>query len=229
MMLSDAHLTGLDDPNQYALVQWLDRVQVPRLFLLGDVFHHWWGHAAVVQSRYVPVCAALLRLVQRGTRLHVVPGNHDFALGDFFSKTLGATITGPTVVTLGGRRFLLAHGDESDRRWGYRVTRRVLRSNGFAALVRTMGAAQSEKLLQRLAGTSRDHMETSERLIALQRRWAREQLQAHRAEVAVMGHSHHLETVRLPEGEIVHLGAWQGHRSYLTVDGAGRFMLQQAL
>lgn len=92
VMVSDAHLEGIDDPNQVAMVKWLDALRVSRLCILGDLFHHWWGFQGAVMDDYVPVCAALLRLVSHGTRLHVVPGNHDFALGPFFRHTLRATL-----------------------------------------------------------------------------------------------------------------------------------------
>ncbi len=42
-MLSDAHIRGLDDPNQHQLVEWLDQLDASRLFLLGDIFGFWWG------------------------------------------------------------------------------------------------------------------------------------------------------------------------------------------
>lgn len=215
-MVSDAHLTGPDDPNQQALVGWLGELSVDRLYILGDLFHHWWGYPGAVQTPYVPVCAALLRLRDAGVQIHMVPGNHDFATGPFFSEVLGAEVTGPCAVSLGGRRYLLAHGDEADDRLGYRVTRAVLRGPAFAALMRGLGPARGWRLLQRLAGTSREHMGDPLPLIEQQRRWAlRERGDA---SVVVMGHVHWPGIHREGGVTIVHLGAWIGHRTFLLVE-----------
>src|SRR5690606_5817418 len=42
-LLSDAHLQGLDDPAQQALVGFLDRWETDRFVLCGDIFDVWWG------------------------------------------------------------------------------------------------------------------------------------------------------------------------------------------
>ena len=41
-MVSDVHLEG-DSERQRAFVAWLDALEADELYLVGDVFHHWWG------------------------------------------------------------------------------------------------------------------------------------------------------------------------------------------
>lgn len=221
VMVSDAHLTGPDDPSQRALVAWLGALEADRLYLLGDLFHFWWGFEGAVMTRYVPVCAALMSLKRRGVSIHMVPGNHDFATGPFFTEALGASVDEQVSVELGGRRYLLAHGDEADRRLGYRLTRRLLRGRGFAGVMRALGPGRGGELLERLAGASREHMGDVAPLVAMQQTWARAQMRERGAEVVVMGHIHWPEVVAVDEGIVVHLGAWLGHRTFLVVeDGA---------
>jgi UDP-2,3-diacylglucosamine hydrolase len=217
IMVSDAHLEGLSDPNQAALVAWLDGLSVDRVFLLGDIFHHWWGYRGVVPSAYVPICAALLRLKQRGIPVVFVPGNHDFAVGDFLRQDVGLDVRSAHHQDLDGARFYLAHGDEADQTLGYRLTRAVLRGPVFAGLMRVLGPVRGERLLRRLAGSSRHHPADVDSLLEAQQRWA-DQFLSEGADVVVMGHVHMPALVRRSSGLVVHLGDWVEHRSFLEVD-----------
>jgi len=224
VMVSDAHLEGLQDPRQAAFVSWLGGLDCDVLYLLGDVFHHWWGYDGVVLTDYVPVCAALLEVAGRGIRVVFVPGNHDFAAGAFFERVLGARVRGALACELGGRRFYVAHGDEADDSLGYRVTRWALRGGAFAVLMRALGPARGYALLRWLAGASRQHVGSATRLGAAQRRWA-EARWAEGATCVVLGHSHLLGRLEQGGHVLVHLGDWIEHRSWLeVVDGHPRLL-----
>jgi UDP-2,3-diacylglucosamine hydrolase len=220
VMVSDAHLVGLADPNQQLLSRWLESLisaGMDNLILLGDIFHHWWGYPGVVMTEYVPICAALLRVRAAGVHIRFVPGNHDFHVGDFFRHTLQAEISGPVALSLADRRFFIAHGDEADATMGYRLTRMFLRGPLFAGAMHAMGPVRGMALLQRLAGSSRDHMGDQQPLLALQRDWAVQHLRAG-AEFVVMGHVHWPGTVVLPEGTVIHLGDWVSHHTFLLIE-----------
>lgn len=220
VVVSDAHLSGLADPNQALLVRWLDALLtagLDELILLGDIFHHWWGFSGVVLTDYVPICAALLRVKAAGVRIRFVPGNHDFHVGDYFTGVLQAEVTGPVRLTLAGRQFFLAHGDEADTSRGYSLTRSLLRGPVFAGLMRALGPVRGTALLRKLAGSSRDHMGDQQPLLERQRVWATPHLQAG-AEFVVMGHVHWPGVVTMPEGTVVHLGDWVSHHSFLLIE-----------
>ena len=218
VMISDVHLEGLDDPNQAALVRWLDGVEADELVLLGDVFHYWWGFPGAVLVEYAPVCAALLRLRSRGVALRIVPGNHDFALGPFFSEQLGAVISGHHALSLDGVPYHLAHGDEADETWGYRGARLVLRGRPFAGLMRLLGPARGVDLLRRLAGTSRAYPAPRAALLDAQRRWAAVRI-AEGARYVVLGHSHAPGIEELEGGSLINLGDWRAGPVWLEVVG----------
>lgn len=218
-LISDVHLEGgPDDPVQPAFVAWLDALDVDALYLLGDVFHAWWGYADVIDARLVPTCAALERVRARGIALHVVPGNHDFALGPYFRDVLTAQIHGPSVHHFDGVGFFLAHGDEADDSLGYRLTRRLLRGKSFAGLMRMLGPARGWRLVHRLAGSSRHRPADPVALRRRQQDFARPHLHAG-AQFAVMGHIH--APGRSEDGRVIHLGGWGMDRTWCrVVDGA---------
>ena len=223
-MLSDAHLHGLDDPGQAAVVAWLDDLEAERVFLLGDLFHFWWGFRDVVYAEFVPTLDALARLVARGTEVSFVPGNHDFAVGPHFGH-LGIQVADELDVRLAGRRFFLAHGDEADESTGYRVTRAVLRGRAFAALMAAAGPSGARRIGHTLAGTSRD-LPPSPDLVARQQAWGRAKLQAG-FDVVVCGHTHAPELSDGPDGTFVNLGGFAGDRTWLAVEQDGTLDLRR--
>lgn len=219
VMISDVHLTGLDDPRQDQLVRLLDALDADALYLLGDVFHHWWGFRGEVPSAYGPVCAALERLAGRGVGILVVPGNHDFALGPFFHETLRAEVRGAHLRELDGQTWCLAHGDEADRSLGYRLLRAVLRGRAFGALMGALGPRRGMRLLEAMAGASRDRPASQEWLLAAQREWAQARIREG-ARVVVLGHSHAPGMTALDGGSLINLGDWRdGPRWLEVVDG----------
>ncbi len=229
VMLSDLHLTGLDDPNQDRLVALLDRLEMDQLIILGDLFHHWWGFTGAVPEGYIPTCAALLRLRRRGVPILYVVGNHDFALGSFFTDTLGVEVRPAHLRTLDGVPFYLAHGDEADTSAGYGLTRRLLRGAPFAVLMRLLGPSAGLGLLRRLAGASRAHPAPSGPLVEAQRRWAQARLREG-AQVVVLGHSHALGETALEGGALFNLGDWRDGARWLEVlDGVPRLLSESPL
>ena len=226
-LISDVHVVGgPDDPVQAAFCAWLDALQVDQLLLLGDIFHAWWGYRDVVPADLVPTCAALMRVRDRGIAVHMVAGNHDFALGPDFERLLGISVHGPHVRDLGGKTYFLAHGDEADTSAGYRLTKRVLRGRPFAAFMRVLGPSAGWRLVRRLAGTARYHPSDPVALRARQHTYARPHLERG-ADYAVMGHIH--APGWSADGRVVHLGGWGGDRTWCLVeDGLPRLIIGPA-
>ncbi|HJN75374.1 MAG TPA: UDP-2,3-diacylglucosamine diphosphatase [Myxococcota bacterium] len=216
-MISDAHLNGLDDPNQGRLTALLDSFDAPQVFLLGDLFQWWWGGRDLAFAEHRPVMDALARLQGRGAAVHFVPGNHDFGAAPLF-RELGIVVSDRIEVELGGRRFVLIHGDEADRTLGYRLTRRLLRGPAYAGLMRLVGPARAQRIGLGLAGASYVG-EPNASLIEAQVALAVEELGA--ADVVVMGHSHAPDVRALPGGTYVNLGDFLHQHTWLSVGEDG--------
>jgi UDP-2,3-diacylglucosamine hydrolase len=219
-MLADAHLKGLQDPNQHRLVAWLDQLEVDRLFLLGDVFHFWWGFADVVYGDFVPVLAALERTRRRGIPIDWIRGNHDFALGPFVENDLGIATHDSLHVDLGDRRYLLAHGDQADESVAYRMTRALLRSRLFGSFMGALGPSRARLVGETLAGASHEKQGPVDHLLEAQEKWAAPHLAAE-VDVVVVGHSHSPGIRSLPGGHLVTLGDFLAHHTWLQVDCHG--------
>jgi len=114
--ISDVHL-GTPGCQAAALLDFLRLLECDTLYLVGDIVDGWqlqrrwhWpqAHNDVVQK--------LLRKVRKGTRVVLVPGNHD----EFARRYIGVSFGGVEVVedcvhrTADGRRLWVMHGDLFD-------------------------------------------------------------------------------------------------------------------
>jgi UDP-2,3-diacylglucosamine hydrolase len=223
-MVSDVHLEG-DGDRQRAFVGWLDALEADELYLVGDVFHHWWGFRdGTVFEAYAGVCSALERARARLRRLVVIPGNHDFHLGPFFTWTLDAEIHAAHRVELDGVPFWIEHGDAADKSIGYAVAKRALRSRPFDRVVETLGPRGAWPLLRGLAGASAARRSPPDDLVAAQKTIADRRI-AEGAYVVVMGHSHVPVDEARGAGRYINLGDWVEHRTWLeVVDGVPRLV-----
>jgi UDP-2,3-diacylglucosamine pyrophosphatase LpxH len=207
LLLSDAHLRGPADPGLAALCAMIAAHPAPGVALLGDLLHAGWTWRG--PSPADDVLQAILDAV--GSRpLLVCPGNHDFGLR--WPKLPQLCVAERHLIEVGGRRAILVHGDEADRRRGYRLTRRVVRGRPFAALIDALGPIRGQRALDALAGApGADPRRVDAGLVEAQRRWGRAQLGP--VELVVMGHSHHLGLEAQPGGALLWLGSWVGQRS----------------
>jgi len=114
--LSDIHLGTRGCQAEY-LLDFLKHNDSDHLYLVGDIVDGWrlkkgwfWPqpHNDVVQK--------ILRRARKGTKVFLIPGNHDEAFREFVGLQFGGvTILEDTVhITADGRRFLVIHGDQFD-------------------------------------------------------------------------------------------------------------------
>jgi UDP-2,3-diacylglucosamine pyrophosphatase LpxH len=113
--ISDVHL-GLRESKASFLLDFLDRHEADRYYLVGDIVDGW----ALKRSWYWPAShnAVIQELLERAKHAEVtyVPGNHDEAARSFPGLRFGGVSVQmqATHTTADGRRFLVLHGDEFD-------------------------------------------------------------------------------------------------------------------
>jgi len=114
--ISDVHL-GSRDCRAGELLQFLDRIEVDTLFVVGDFIDFW----SLRRNFYWPaehnaVVKAILAKARAGVRVVYVPGNHDEDLRSFCGSMFGNLHIRRKYVhsTADGRQWLVMHGDELD-------------------------------------------------------------------------------------------------------------------
>jgi UDP-2,3-diacylglucosamine pyrophosphatase LpxH len=114
--ISDFHL-GTRGCQAARLLDFLRQVESDTLYLVGDVIDFWrLRHRHYWPQEHNDVIQKLLRKARRGTRVILVPGNHDDFLRDFLGMEFGKIEIRADAIhrTADGRRLLVIHGDQFD-------------------------------------------------------------------------------------------------------------------
>lgn len=135
--ISDAHLSFTETEaekekqrNLYGFLDHLeDRGSDTELYLLGDIFDFWFQWYHVIPRYWFPILHRLRKLVDAGTDVYFITGNHDFYPGTFLEHEVGIKCFCEShQFQRNGKRFFVAHGDglaKKDR--GYRLLKKIIR------------------------------------------------------------------------------------------------------
>jgi UDP-2,3-diacylglucosamine hydrolase len=197
------------------------------LFLLGDLFEAWLGDDDPEPAHRATI-ASIAAVAAAGTLVYVMRGNRDFMLGERFCRDSGAILLDdPAILSIGGVRVALSHGDGlcvDDR--AYQKLRALLRDDGLrAGFARLPIEARRRLALEARAG-SREHLAGASDYITDVNQGAVETVfRASGAEVMIHGHTHrpgvHRQRMDGAERTRVVLGAWHDAANVLRWDDAG--------
>ncbi|MBI3399742.1 MAG: UDP-2,3-diacylglucosamine diphosphatase [Deltaproteobacteria bacterium] len=223
IFIADAHLKGLNDPNQKHLCSFLEPLKdIDKLFILGDLFEFWTGHNQVLEHCYAPVLSQFKRLKQNGTEIIYIEGNHDFSVAPFFKEILGGEVYPDSAdINLDGKRFFLAHGDIVEHSAGYKIWRSFLRSSIFNLIIKITPPAFVWGVAMCLSKTSRRNHKMGDRLDTRQREFAQDKIREG-FDIVILAHSHcpdvSKETVNEKKGVYANPGDWIKEFSYLVYE-----------
>lgn len=229
--VSDAHL-GIEPPGsvpdrENIFISWLKSIRgtCSHLVILGDLFEFWYEYKHYITKHHFPLFRVLADLVDSGTSVYYLKGNHDFALESFFPENLGIQVCRELILELQGKRIFLTHGDglpASDK--GYRFLRRVLDFSLNRKLFRLihpdigMNLARFIGRHSRRIGNEREikideYLEAGNRLM----------LKNH-CDLLFHGH-HHLQGIwEVSQGKIVSCGQWLFSLNYAEMKAGDIFL-----
>ena len=96
------------------LVCWLDEIKgdAKEIYLMGDLFDFWFEYKEVVPKGFVRFIGKIAELSDNGTNIHMIVGNHDMWMMDYFNKELNINIYhGLIKVQINNNSLLVGHGD----------------------------------------------------------------------------------------------------------------------
>jgi UDP-2,3-diacylglucosamine pyrophosphatase LpxH len=117
IFISDTHL-GTKGCKAELLADFLSRNSCDTLYLVGDIVDGWrLKHRWFWPESHNRVLDALLAMIDAGTRVIYVPGNHDEVLRNYCGRTVaGVEVCFEAIhQTADGRQLLIVHGDQFDR------------------------------------------------------------------------------------------------------------------
>lgn len=223
VFIADAHLKGLDDPNQKNLCSFLETLKdIDKLFILGDLFEFWTGYNEILEYHYAPILAQFKKFREAGIEIIYVEGNHDFSVAPFFKEILGGEVYPDSAdINLGGKRFFLTHGDGVEHSAGYKIWRRFLRSRVAGRIVKILPPAFTWKVAMILSKRSRRNHKRGDALDNLQREFANKKIKQG-FDIVVFAHSHVPEISEIAangkKGVYANPGDWIKEFSYLVYE-----------
>lgn len=115
VVISDLHL-GHPCCRATELLKYFETCRPLRLILAGDIMDLCDGRPWFWSRDQQRVLERIFRLAQTGVQVDYITGNHDRALARLRSLALGGiNIQDKTDVTIGGRKYLVTHGDRFDK------------------------------------------------------------------------------------------------------------------
>ena len=237
--ISDAHLGSGGDSSQREadLCRLLERIKPAcgKLFLLGDIFDFWFSYRYLVPRGHVRLLGKLAELADSGVEIHFFTGNHDMWMFDYLAQEMGAVMhEEPTVMELGGKRFLIGHGDGLGHvdRW-FDFVRLFFRSRFCQRLFKMLPSAFTFGIAHRWSdGNKRKHArrdmlhylgDEREGIVI----YCKERLREEHFDFCVFGHRHTPLTRDLGDGcTYVNVGDWLHNRNYAVYSAGGEVELK---
>jgi len=227
--LSDAHL-GVDLrlsslEREKKLVRWLDAIAInaKAIYLVGDIFDHWYEYKKVVPKGFVRLLGALARMADSGTEITFIKGNHDMWVYDYFEKEIGIhTQQDNSRYTIDGKVWHITHGDgldPNDKK--YLLIKGLLRNRISQTLYSLVPPRIGLPLMKRMSNHSRDHHDQDTNLIHRVMQEAGKHLfDKAPFDFFICGHLHAPILTEVSEGyTYCNLGDWMTHFTYGVWDG----------
>ena len=206
------------------------------LFLLGDILDYWYEYKYVVPRGYIRFLGKLAELADAGVKITWVTGNHDVWLFDYLRDQIGLMVLyGHTEVMAGGKRVLIAHGDDVGVQPAmYRFTRWCFYNKVCQWLYAgihprwTYPIATGWSNENRTRRDPEEQRAISERAAAHLVDFSRDYHAQHPdVEAYIYGHIHIARLNRYDDmPPVIMLGEWISMCSYLVLDGQGNFSLK---
>lgn len=230
---SDFHL-GTPSPDQSrtrerAVVAWLDRIRPDAdvIFLVGDIFDFWFEYRHTIPKGFIRLQGKLAELSDAGTRIVLFTGNHDLWMRDYFTEEMGIPVyREPRRYDIGGKRFLIGHGDGlGPGDYTYKRLKRVFENGLAQRLFRYLHPDVGIGLALNWSRRSRiSNQEKGEGFLGEAREWllhyCREVEAADHHDYYVFGHRHvPLDLAVSPGSRYVNLGEWVSAKTYAVFDG----------
>lgn len=223
--VSDLHVADPKRPGTARLLRWLGerRGEAAAVYLVGDAFDFWLGYRASMFTAAFPLLHRLAELVEHGTRVVWMTGNHDPDPGAFV-QSLGIEVwDGPRGIELDGMRVWLDHGDLIDPRgWHHRAMCHLVR-NPVARWIARLFHPDFAWRMSRLYAGAKTHRYDAPLPAGLFEAWLPERARQG-FEVAIIGHYHRAVCHRGQDARLYALGDWVAQRTFLRYDGAFTLM-----
>lgn len=224
----NSHLTSLE--REKKVVSWINDKQdeMAELYLVGDIFDHWFEYKQVIPKGFVRILGKLAELRESEIPIHFFTGNHDMWMFNYLTDEMDIPIyRKPIEKEYNGKKFLIGHGDglgPGDH--GYKLIKKIF-SNPFcqwayARLHPNFGLW----LMKYFSGMSRDSADESQQFLGPEKEWLVQYCESclkegQEYDYFIFGHRHLPIKYRLSNEKSIYfnLGDWLKYFTYGVFDG----------
>ena len=231
--VSDFHL-GVDaltnsSVREKKIVRWLDAIAADarEVFLVGDVFDHWFEYGNAVPKGYTRLLGKLAEMTDNGIPIHFFTGNHDMWMFRYFTDELGIPIhRHPVSRQFDGKTFFIGHGDglgPGDH--GYKFIKSVFANKICQSAFRWLHPDIGLWLMKFFSAKSRQYTGDEGAFGPPEAEWlvgfCEEHIVNNQVDFYIFGHRHLPIDYTLSNGQsrYINLGEWMYACSYGVWDG----------
>jgi len=234
IFISDVHL-GARGCKAEELCDFLSKNSCEVLYLVGDIIDFWkLNRSCYFPQSHMNVIQLLLKLAEEGTKIYLIPGNHDEVLRPYTPMVFGnITMFNEMIhVCPNGKRLLIIHGDQFDAiminaKWlmklgdiGYDI---LLRSNNLVHSVRSMFGYEYWSLSKYL----KNRVKGAVKFIGRYKSVVTEAVRSRGVDGVVCGHIHHAEKKDMNGFLYINSGDWVESCTAITEEYDGTLTLQR--
>lgn len=223
----DALLTSLE--REKKIIDWLSEIKsdASELYLVGDVFDHWYEYKNVVPKGFYRLFAKLAELRDAGISIFFFTGNHDMWMFRYMSEELGIPIyREPIIKKLHGKTFFIGHGDGlGPGDYGYKMIKVIFNNSVCQWLFRWVHPDIGLALMKFFSVKSRQYTGDNDPFSSPDKEWlalfSESHLKVQHIDYFIFGHRHLPIDHTLSNGctKYYNLGEWMYACSYGVLDG----------
>lgn len=225
----DARLTSLE--REKLICRWLDAVRhdAEAIYLVGDVFDHWFEYKTVIPKGFSRILGKLAELRDANIPIYFFTGNHDMWMFSYLETEMGIPIyRQPIVREIHGKKFFIGHGDGlGPGDYGYKFIKKVFANPVcqwfFARLHPNFGLGAMHFFSGKSRAAQDPSVETS--FLGAEKEWlilySNKKLDEIAADFFIFGHRHlPIDWVLKNEkSRYINLGEWLTQATYVSYDG----------
>ena len=229
---SDFHL-GMEGrlssrERELQLCSWMDEIKhdAIEVFLVGDIFDYWYEYKRAIPKGFSRFLGKVAELCDAGIPIHFFTGNHDIWMFDYFEKELGVTVQRSKMdLQLGGKRFLIAHGDGlGPGDIPFKRLKKVFTNRGCQWAYSKLHPDLTIRFAHAWSSKSRNQDYEKNKFISKENEWlyqyALGKLKSEHYDFFIFGHRHIPLDLELPNNSrYLNMGEWLHNNSYLRWDG----------
>ncbi|MFZ1751106.1 MAG: UDP-2,3-diacylglucosamine diphosphatase [Saprospiraceae bacterium] len=223
----DALLTSVE--REKKICRWLDQIadDIKELYLVGDVFDHWFEYKRVIPKGFSRLLGKLAELRDSSVPIYFFTGNHDMWMFRYLEDEFGIPIYRSAVErTFDGKKFLIGHGDglgPGDH--GYKLIKSIFDNRICQKAYSMIHPDIGLKLMKYFSAKSRLITNDNEKLFCPEQEWLVQFAQQHHInsdiDFYIFGHRHLPINYLLGDqkARYINLGEWMYACSYGVWDG----------